>query len=149
MVGKMLKYLLIAIFFTRDWLCLRMRMCGNGFINCFLRQRNIKHNCEWFSFDEEEYDSDGSLQTYRIHEKKKEKVDQCYICLELILYPFKTKLLPCVHNSKFHVSCLWKWVMENSVTDFPRYGVFNVSCPICRTTKVVQVCNISCLNRRR
>lgn len=152
MADSILKYLSYVFYFVREWLCLCKKGFGNIFKSFFHRQRNRKITYETLTSDEEDYNSDGEVQTQThglltttgLHKKKVEQ--QCYICLESIRCPSVIKLLSCTHNDKFHVACLGQWIIENSVTDFPLYGVFNVSCPICRKSKTVQVRNVSRLN---
>lgn len=149
MGSPFLKYLLHAILFVRDWLFLRIGTCGDFIVRWWRSGRERRQICDSYSSDEEDHGSYWSQRTYGSRGNESEEEDQCYICLEPKWYSSVTRLLSCTHNDRFHVSCLWKWVMENSVTDFSRYGVLNVSCPICRTSKIVQVCNVSNLNRRR
>jgi hypothetical protein len=66
----------------------------------------------------------------------------CYICLDTMYHRSDaTKLLPCRHNNRFHINCLWNWVLQKSSTDFRRSGIFHISCPLCRRAKTSYVCD--------
>lgn len=144
--GKPTLYTLSLYMFTR--ICLWVRTCVNFFKRYFKRSRETRRPNTLYSSDEDDDDyNNRSTTEAETHDREREQEDQCYICLEKICFPSATKMLPCSHNNSFHVACLWKWVLENSSVDFPRYGVFNVSCPVCRTSKVSQICDLRSLNR--
>jgi hypothetical protein len=150
----MYKYLLHICVFICEW----FRSCFKTLTNRLSSQWKKNQGYELYSSDDEDIDFDTNryLRTCGEFpkasngcEKGEGKSDQCYICLEPVLYLPGTNILSCTHNNRFHMACLWKWVVENSVTDFPQYGIFNVSCPLCRNTKVVQIGNVSWMHRRR
>lgn len=116
-------YLLQTIFFIRNLLILKVKKLGSILFNYF--QGDNRELAE-------EYDP----------------TEQCYICLDYIRCPVVTKLLSCTHNGRFHLACIWKWVTKVSVYNFNNYGVFNVTCPICRKEDIAQICNAPFQNRR-
>lgn len=124
-------------------------LCANFFRIYFRCQKNDRLHQKhlWFSSDE-----DTATQHYTHYSTpttEPEAEEQCYICLEPICYQSPTRMLPCSHNDHFHMACLWKWVWENSSRDFTLLGVLNVSCPVCRSVKRSQICNMSGLHRRQ
>lgn len=134
-------------FHVRTKLRVWFGMCAKWLgINFRYQQNDQLHQQHlWFSSDE---DTANAYMHYSTPIAEPEAEEECHICLEPIRYHSPTKILPCLHNDHFHMACLWKWVLENSTRDFTLLGVLNVSCPLCRSAKRSQICNMSGLHRR-